>query len=52
MGTWDLTRSVMGFPYSEVVTILGFQTASETNIKEGQLVAGDVRCEKTGTLGV
>jgi hypothetical protein len=30
VGTWELTRSVMGIPYSEVVTILGFQMASET----------------------
>jgi hypothetical protein len=29
VGTWDITRSVMGIPYSEVVTILGFQMASE-----------------------
>jgi hypothetical protein len=32
VGTSDLTRSVMGIPYSEVVTILGFQMASETKI--------------------
>jgi hypothetical protein len=30
VGTWDLTRSMMGIPCSEVVTILGFQMASET----------------------
>jgi hypothetical protein len=30
VGTWDLTRSVMGISYSEVVTILGFQMSSQT----------------------
>jgi GTP cyclohydrolase FolE2 len=35
VGTWDLTRSVMGIPYSVVVTILGFEMASETETSRG-----------------
>jgi hypothetical protein len=30
VGIWEPTRSVLGIPYSEVITILGFQMTNKT----------------------